>query len=44
MTAGDAKIDNAKFKAQFKNKGEMLLPEEVVAFTGHAVGVRSSRR
>ncbi len=38
VTAGDAKIDNAKFKAQFKTKAKMLLPEEAVAFTGHAVG------
>ena len=38
VTAGDAKIDNAKFKAYFKTKAKMLLPDEVVAFTGHAVG------
>lgn len=36
--AGDARIDNAKFKAQFGLKAKMLTPEEVIAATGHAVG------
>lgn len=36
--AGDAKIDNAKYKHQFGTKAKMLAPEEVAAFTGHAVG------
>lgn len=38
VCAGDAKIDNAKFKAQFHTKAKMLTPDEVIAFTGHAVG------
>lgn len=38
VCAGDAKVDNGKFKAQFHTKAKMLTPEEVVAFTGHAVG------
>lgn len=38
VCAGDAKIDNSKFKAQFHTKAKMLAPDEVVAFTGHAVG------
>lgn len=38
VCAGDAKIDNPKFKAQFHTKAKMLTPDEVVAFTGHAVG------
>lgn len=38
VTAGDAKVDNAKFKAQFHTKAKMLVPEEVEAMTGHAVG------
>ena len=38
VCAGDAKIDNSKFKAQFHTKAKMLTPEQVVAFTGHAVG------
>lgn len=38
VAAGDAKIDNSKFKAQFHTKAKMLTPEQVVAFTGHAIG------
>ncbi|SBW05481.1 conserved hypothetical protein [uncultured Eubacteriales bacterium] len=38
VCAGDAKIDNGKFKAQFHTKATMLLPEQVLDFTGHAVG------
>lgn len=38
VTAGDAKVDNAKFKAQFEKKAKMLTPDEVIEFTGHAVG------
>ena len=38
VCAGDAKIDNPKFKAQFRTKARMLSPEEVLSFTGHAVG------
>ena len=38
VAAGDAKIDNPKFKAQFHTKAKMLTPEQVEAFTGHAVG------
>ena len=38
VCAGDAKIDNGKFKAQFHTKARMLTPDEVIAFTGHAVG------
>lgn len=38
VTAGDAKIDNSKFKAQFHTKAKMLSPEQVLDFTGHAVG------
>ena len=36
--AGDAKIDNKKFKAEFGYKAKMLTPEETLALTGHAVG------
>ena len=36
--AGDAKINNRKFKDQFGFKAKMLTAEEVVAFTGHAIG------
>jgi len=38
VTAGDAKIDNAKFKGHFQMKAKMLTPEEVLELTGHAVG------
>ena len=38
VTAGDAKIDNAKYKARFGTKAKMLTPEDVVALVGHAVG------
>jgi len=38
VCAGDVRIDNAKFKAQFHTKAKMLSPEAVAAFTGHAVG------
>lgn len=38
VVAGDAKIDNAKYKAQFGAKAKMLTPEEAVELVGHAVG------
>ena len=38
VTAGDTKIDNAKFKARFSMKAKMLSPDEALAMTGHAVG------
>jgi len=38
VAAGDAKIENAKFKAQFGTKAKMLTPDEVLQITGHAVG------
>jgi prolyl-tRNA editing enzyme YbaK/EbsC (Cys-tRNA(Pro) deacylase) len=38
VTAGDKKIDNAKFKAAFHMKPKMLPPEEVLALVGHGVG------
>lgn len=38
VAAGDAKIDNPKYKAQFGAKAKMLTPEEVLSLIGHAVG------
>lgn len=38
VTAGDVRIDNAKYKAQFGTKARMLKPDEVVGMVGHAVG------
>lgn len=38
QAAGDARIDNRKFKDKFHLKAKMLTAEEVVEFTGHAIG------
>ncbi len=38
VAAGDARIDNAKFKSQFGLKAKMLAPEDALRLTGHAVG------
>ena len=38
VTRGDARLDNQKFKAQFKTKAKMLDGAEVEAETGHPVG------
>ena len=38
VMAGDAKIDNPKYKAQFGTKAKMLTPDEAEALIGHAVG------
>ena len=38
VAAGDAKIDNPKYKAQFSTKAKMLTPDEVEERVGHAVG------
>lgn len=38
VAAGDAKIDNPKFKAQFHTKAKMLGFDEVEPLIGHAVG------
>lgn len=38
VTAGDAKIDNRKFKDQFHTKAKMLTAEELAALVGHAPG------
>lgn len=37
-TAGDAKVDNSKYKAQFGKKAKMLSAEEVETMVGHKVG------
>jgi prolyl-tRNA editing enzyme YbaK/EbsC (Cys-tRNA(Pro) deacylase) len=37
-TAGDAKVDNGKFKNFFGFKAKMLSPEEVLEYTGHEIG------
>ncbi|MBP3520560.1 MAG: YbaK/EbsC family protein [Oscillospiraceae bacterium] len=38
VAAGDAKIDNPKYKAQFGTKAKMLTPAEAEDLVGHAVG------
>lgn len=38
VAAGDAKVDNSKYKAFFHTKAKMLTPEQAVEMTGHAVG------
>lgn len=38
VAAGDAKIDNTKYKAQFHKKAKMMTPEELETYVGHAIG------
>lgn len=38
VAAGDAKIDNSKYKAHFLTKAKMLSPDEAIELIGHAVG------
>ena len=38
VTRGDARLDNAKCKAELGGRPRMLGPEETLALTGHPVG------
>lgn len=38
VTAGDTKIDNAKYKQQFGCKAKMLTPDETIELIGHSIG------
>ena len=38
VAAGDAKVDNAKYKKTFEVKAKMLTPDEVESMVGHAIG------
>ena len=38
VAAGDARIDNHKFKETFHTKAKMLTAGEALSMTGHAVG------
>ena len=38
VAAGDAKIDNPKYKARFQTKAKMLSFDEAESLIGHAVG------
>lgn len=38
VTSGDAKIDNAKYKAEFQVKASMLPPDQLPEQIGHPIG------
>ena len=38
VAAGDARVDNKKYKAQFGTKAKMLTPDEVEEMIGHKIG------
>lgn len=38
VLAGDAKVDNPRYKAQFHCKASMIRPEELVEKVGHPMG------
>lgn len=38
VAAGDAKVDNVKYKAYFHKKAKMLTPDEVDSLVGHSIG------
>ena len=38
VAAGDARIDNPKYKAQFSQKAKMLSTQQAAELIGHAVG------
>lgn len=38
VTAGDARIDNKKFKQKFKCKAKMVPPEDLLTLVGHEMG------
>lgn len=38
VCAGDAKVDNSKYKAKFKIKAKMLAGDDVKKLTGHSIG------
>jgi len=38
VMAGDARIDNPRYKLRFSQKAKMLTPDEAIQYTGHAVG------
>lgn len=38
VAAGDARIDNKKYKALFHTKAKMLTPDEVDTMIGHSIG------
>lgn len=38
QAAGDTKLKNGPFKKKFGFKAKMLTPDEVIEYTGHAIG------
>lgn len=38
VAAGDAKVDNTRYKGQFHTKAKMLSPDEVTELVGHSIG------
>ena len=38
LMAGDVKVDNSKYKAQFHKKAKMMSPEQLEEFVGHQIG------
>ncbi len=38
VAAGDARVDNRKYKDKFGQKARMLTPDEALELVGHAVG------
>lgn len=38
VTAGDARIDNKKYKQRFQKKASMVRPDEVECLIGHPIG------
>lgn len=38
VAAGDARVDNRKYKDKFGQKAKMLTPDEALELVGHAVG------
>lgn len=38
VTAGDARVDNKKYKSTFHKKASMLKPDQVLDLIGHPVG------
>ena len=38
VAAGDAKVDNHKYKAKFAKKAKMLTPDELIELIGHPMG------
>ena len=38
LAAGDARIDNHKYKEKFHTKAKMLTPDEALEYVGHPVG------